>query len=433
MVTDAAFTQLLALPHERADVEFKFGGSLKDVQLKIKVVRAMLGMANHRDGGWVIIGVSDDAGVLTPSGIQDGDLSSWTHDALADAVGPYADPAVLFDLEQHNYKDKLCVVIHVHEFQDVPVLCKRAYQDGLRKGACYVRPRHKAETSEVALQADMRDLIELATEKRLRQFVGQAHAAGISLVLSAPPAFEHYQANSGSLLASTKPPIPEIQTRGYWQLEAMPQMYVADRIPYEDLHALARQMSVSRGGWSLPQTSGPQGHHRGQDWIGRTVHFDLIREAWRLYQSSHFLLLSGFREDWRDASKFIPAPPGWSHGSVLSVEEVVGTISDLFECTARLASARRLQGISGWRIVIRLVGLAGRVLQAPPNRVPFLEPHAAPDIPEYVDPSQDFSTEDLLGRPDELARKACARLFARFAWNPAPGQLAELQTSFRRG
>ena len=125
----------------------------------------MLGMANRRDGGRVIIGVQDIGSVLNPIGLDEAQLATWNYDHVSDRVAVYADPGVVFDLEIKEYNGRSYVVIQVEEFGDVPVLCKRAYDDVLRDGACYVRPRRKPETTEIPTYADMRDLLDLATEK----------------------------------------------------------------------------------------------------------------------------------------------------------------------------------------------------------------------------------------------------------------------------
>lgn len=56
-VRDDQFVELLALGHEQQGVEFKGPGPRTDKYLQGKVLRAILGMANRRDGGHIIIGV----------------------------------------------------------------------------------------------------------------------------------------------------------------------------------------------------------------------------------------------------------------------------------------------------------------------------------------------------------------------------------------
>ena len=70
------------------------------------------------------------------------------------------------------------MIIHVEEFADVPILCKRSYDDVLREGACYVRSRRKPETSEIPTIADMRDLLDLAIDKGVAHYLDRARRIG---------------------------------------------------------------------------------------------------------------------------------------------------------------------------------------------------------------------------------------------------------------
>ncbi len=59
----------------------------------------------------------------------------------------------------------------------------------LRNGALYVRPRKVPETSEVASAVEMREVLDLATQKALRAYVETAQRAGVALgVVETAPA-----------------------------------------------------------------------------------------------------------------------------------------------------------------------------------------------------------------------------------------------------
>jgi hypothetical protein len=77
------------------------------------------------------------------------------------------------------------VVIHVDEFDEIPVLCKRADTFNgrviLKEGACYVRSRGKPESAEVSTHEDMRALLELATDKAVAKWVKSNVRAGLLL------------------------------------------------------------------------------------------------------------------------------------------------------------------------------------------------------------------------------------------------------------
>lgn len=150
----------------------------------------MLGMANRRDGGYVVVGVNEKKDkTLDPSGLTTEDLATWSYDLFAAIVAPYASPNVSFDVATLVYQRNKFVVIKVHEFEDIPVICARHWEfttkekkrdHVLREGALYVRSRARVATVEISTQADMRDLIDLATEKQLRSFLRQAERVGMA-------------------------------------------------------------------------------------------------------------------------------------------------------------------------------------------------------------------------------------------------------------
>lgn len=91
-MTDLEFAQLIALEYEQSGVEFKGPGSLSNGRLAAQVVKAVLGMANRRDGGVVIIGVEESEGRLKPVGLTDEQLVTWDYDKVAERIAQYADP-----------------------------------------------------------------------------------------------------------------------------------------------------------------------------------------------------------------------------------------------------------------------------------------------------------------------------------------------------
>lgn len=182
-MTEEEFAEIIARGREQSSVEFKGPGFRTDRHLSAKVTRAALGMANRRDGGLVIVGIEEVDIGLNLKGLTHQEVATWRHDDIADGFASYADPSIEFDTEQVIYQEKTFIVISVEEFREVPVLCKRSYNKArdliLRDGACYIRPRRKPETIEVSTYADMRDLIDLATDKSLRRFIARAQSAGI--------------------------------------------------------------------------------------------------------------------------------------------------------------------------------------------------------------------------------------------------------------
>lgn len=181
-MTDEEFVTNLALDYEPPGIEFKGPGLASDKHLFAKVARAVLGMANRRDGGRVIIGVDCRRNVVNRIGLTKSQLKTWNYDDVASKLAEYADPSISFELEERENAGNRYVILEIKEFEDVPILCNQDYPNVLRKGACYVRSRRKPETTEIPTQEDMRDLLDLAMEKRLRKYMTIAQRTGIGLV-----------------------------------------------------------------------------------------------------------------------------------------------------------------------------------------------------------------------------------------------------------
>ncbi len=184
-VTDQDLETLLQRGYQSHGIEFKGPGKRTDSAFLSKVIRAVIGMANRREGGVVVIGVDSDT--LVPIGLEDDQADTWSYDHLATSVNGYASPSVSFDLETKRYQGRKLIIIQVHEFADIPILCRKDYQSNtgtkptliLRRGACYVRSRHKPETSEIPSEEEMRELLELAVDKGVEKFVARARKAGL--------------------------------------------------------------------------------------------------------------------------------------------------------------------------------------------------------------------------------------------------------------
>ena len=95
----------------------------------------------------------------------------------------YADPHVKFTLEYVSVLNMKFLIIKVSQFEDFPIICKRTFQVGkefvLQEGAIYSRTRRKPESSKVMTSPDLREILELATDKAVKRFVRRANAAGL--------------------------------------------------------------------------------------------------------------------------------------------------------------------------------------------------------------------------------------------------------------
>jgi hypothetical protein len=174
---------LLSAGYELRGFELKGPGPRTDSHLFAKVARAALGLGNLRDGGHIVIGIDDTDPAAMGPGLDQQQLESWLdYDSVAQKLAVYADPPIRFHLAPRELASGAAVVVvEVAEFSDLPHLCAKEYEGVLRRGALYVRPRKMPETSEVASSIEMRDVIQLATEKALRAYVEVAERARVEL------------------------------------------------------------------------------------------------------------------------------------------------------------------------------------------------------------------------------------------------------------
>jgi predicted HTH transcriptional regulator len=178
--------EVLVLGHEIRGVELKGPGLSTDKYQFAKVARAALSLGNLRNGGHVIIGIDDKRPDAMLPGLDAAQLRSWlAFDDVSKRLDHYADPPLHFECASRELSSGAIVaVMQVFEFSDLPHICARDYPEVLRAGALYVRPRKVPETSEVASSVEMREVLELATEKALRAYVRLAERAGVTLSVS---------------------------------------------------------------------------------------------------------------------------------------------------------------------------------------------------------------------------------------------------------
>lgn len=183
MLKGAEVATLLASGHELRALEVKGPGDRTDTGLFLKVAKAALSMANHRDGGHIVIGIDDTRMAAMLPGLTRAQATSWlAYDHVSRKLAEYADPPVRFELAERVLPSQaIVVVLQIFQFDDVPLLCRRDAPGVLRKGACYVRSHRVPETAEIPTAVEMRELLDLATEKRLRAFVASAERAGVEL------------------------------------------------------------------------------------------------------------------------------------------------------------------------------------------------------------------------------------------------------------
>ncbi len=90
---------LIVLGEQTRNVELKQSLSWDDPTTKAKVVKAVLGLSNLRNGGFLIIGVEENDGVFTPVGITEEHLTTYNYDNVMGEISRFADPKAIVRME----------------------------------------------------------------------------------------------------------------------------------------------------------------------------------------------------------------------------------------------------------------------------------------------------------------------------------------------
>lgn len=437
-MTNDEFSALLTLGYEQRGVEFKGPGQLSDAHYRSKVIRAMLGMANGRDGGHVIIGVEETGGQLSPVGLSPTELAGWRFDDIADQVSRYADPTLTFDREELEHEGKRYVVLRVHEFDDIPILCKGEYQVAggrgepvLRRGACYVRSRRKPETSEIPTHEDMRRLLDLAVQKGIRNYVALSMRAGVDLELLAQLGDDRRFAVQRSQFEETvaNDLLAEIRSRGHWQVVIRPIKFEATHVSdFAQLLPLVDSNRVSGRTWSFPYVDYGSDQRRGPDWLGQETSYASHLEIWRLYQSGQFVYLSSIWTDWTDRTGAKESATG---NKILPVLDTIGQLTEIFEFATRLGMSAA--GDEALRIEVQLSGLSDRALwMENPARTISRKYTASKDFDTFSYDSGEIRRTELVAAPAVLALSIANQLFVRFGLHLEEHIISDLQKEAMR-
>jgi len=193
---------------EERNIDYKSSMSWKDRDAKMMTIRCILGMANLRNGGYIVFGVPQQGNEFFFDGMDQDHIKSFTQDNVDTDIKNYAEPFVevhvtliprsvvkkVSEPKRKEFSDNGgdFVIIQVEEFEEIPVICKREgkLKSGeiyLRNGAIYTRPRGKVETSEVKSQTEMREIIELAVDKSLRKLIDRMERSGITGLIGPEP------------------------------------------------------------------------------------------------------------------------------------------------------------------------------------------------------------------------------------------------------
>lgn len=414
MVSRDELQEALAFGHESRSFEVKGPGKLSDTAYCAKVARAVMAMGNLRDGGLVCLGVDETQMPQMLPGLDDDQFAAWSDfDDVMDKMARFSDPPVSFKVQPLKLDNGAqVVVLDVAEFDHIPHVCKRDSQRDLQKGMTYVRPRGKPESVPVPSSSEMRELLDLATTKGVRDFIARAAAAGISL--SGGPSMEEVEREAFSreaMLAWEQPSaaLQQILTHGYSDIAIQPGPFDAERLAPATLCSFIEDHTVRLRGWPVPYIDHRIPLERHGRWIGQTIEPQIVPhfEAWRICTSGQFLQRRVLATDARNSSEL--EPNDYRATGAVAVWDVLLYGVEIAELGARLATTLESEHIT---FELSLHGIAGRqLISGDWSR----ELHASYLVhADTLRASRSVGTEELIAKPREIGVSMSQDILGQF-------------------
>jgi len=165
---------------ETRECEFKSGVPWNN--LKLKIAKATLALANLAGGGYVIVGVSknETTNRYEPTGMSEVDSRTYNQDDVSQFVNEFTDPHIDIELKHFADDTKYYVVIQIFEFEEVPVICKKGSDETIR-GRTYCRTHRKVESSPEPSVSEMREIMELAIDKGIKKQRQRVRSYGLEV------------------------------------------------------------------------------------------------------------------------------------------------------------------------------------------------------------------------------------------------------------
>jgi hypothetical protein len=415
---------------ESQSVEFKESATWES--LKWRAIQAALAMGNLRDGGLIIIGVSQRGDQWNLTGVQAEHLETYDVDIVTDQINKYASPHVDVDVVAVKYHEKVFLVLQFHEFAETPLVCKKNGAESeeagrlIREGYVYVRPPGMARTTRITNAAQMAELLQLAAEKRARRILEVSHRIGM---ISPHADQEKFARELQDVLSQgDKLPIPVLSSP-HWEVIIHPDKFEPELIgSLNGCFDLVEQTKVRLRGWDFPHLSHlPQERTLGNNWAGSWVSFLNEVEYWRLYQSGQFIHLHALEEainiGWRESTRLI-AKDSFTYRTDIDWSKVPGFVSylnclyrltEIFEFAARICEKGVWKG--SLSLSIKIQGIQGFVLTMDPRRN---HTNYWPASESEIGKAWTFETGELVATGKEKSLQAAAWFFERFGWLAPP-------------
>ncbi|MCU7492773.1 MAG: hypothetical protein HF312_17495 [Ignavibacteria bacterium] len=229
--------------------------------------------------------------------------------------------------------------------------------------------------------------------------------------------------------------LEKIKSRGYWRINFQPLKIDIKFDLLKECKDIVLKNAVNLRGWDYPHVPLRNDENgailKKNNFVEGFEDFGNHKEFWRMYQSGQFLYYRGLREDWFDEDpwkiRYVKEiKPGKYLGIFMSV---IFEITEAYLFLSRLTQSGLYS--KGVLLNVSLRNTEKRELWTEYKGMPFVEPRftGAKDLNFSVQ----YTKDEVISNPKELAAKLIEQIFDRFGWNPDPGLIKQSQEELLSG
>ncbi|MFQ5574204.1 MAG: hypothetical protein ACE5E0_01090 [Terriglobia bacterium] len=216
----------------------------------------------------------------------------------------------------------------------------------------------------------------------------------------------------------------KIKSRGYWRINLRP-MGGADKTRVASVakcETLVRECCLELARSIYPYLPGCDEATQvwsGHNYVELFVDSEDCKELWRMYMNGQFIHFRGLSEDWLDDNENGEASNPAKPGTALDTRETVHTLTCVYEFLARLAERGIYKNGIDVQIVLYNIRSVKRLLQISGGSPSTASAeHGTTNKEMYF--SKQYSEQEVLGQPKQLATDMVLEVFSQFNWENPP-------------
>ncbi len=386
----------------------------------------VLAMTNLRDGGAIIVGVSESDRGFVKQGVSTANLKTYKIDEMRDQLLKFADPAVDIHMQVLESSGKNFVVINVRPFKDLPVISRKSIEKVITMNTIYYRNSNKRiESAPISNSTDLRELVELAAIRLMQK------RKDFGYILSS---VVEQGLNQELQTIGSNPTLEKIKSNGYWSIIFQPVKNENISLIL-DIRTALEKAQVKKD-WDFPVI--PRDHNdrarimNGSDFYGAASDYGRRKEYWKFFKSGQFVFYSALTEDWWADDHLLKNHAGNLHAGmyVTMFSSIIYQLTAMVDFLARLGS----QGMykDGVRLLITLNNVAERLLYPDSSgRYPFMIPKK--NSSPVITLEETYAIEDIVQNSTVVSNKFILQVLDAFGYNPDRTTILQDQNRYLAG